>query len=99
TIAKHLKDRSVIRIAQARCELDKCIEYFLHVERRPADDLQNIGGPRAVPGLLSARACSPAPLRTGVRFRWRWPPGRRRFALALAASETNESLVRDAQGL
>ena len=39
TIAKHLKDRGVIRIAQARCGLDQRIEYFLHVERRPADDL------------------------------------------------------------
>src|SRR5262249_22836143 len=44
TIAKHLKDCRVIRIAQARCGLDQRIEYFLHVERRPADDLQNIGG-------------------------------------------------------
>src|SRR5262249_9690851 len=46
TIAKHLKDRGVIRIAQACCGLDQRIEYFLHVERRPADDLQNIGGGR-----------------------------------------------------
>jgi hypothetical protein len=44
TIAKHLKDRGVIRIAQARCGLDQRIEYFLHVECRPADDLQNISG-------------------------------------------------------
>src|SRR5262245_4816315 len=46
TIAKHLKDQRVIRIAQARCGLDQRIEYFLHVESRPADDLQNIGGGR-----------------------------------------------------
>src|SRR5262245_28000788 len=46
TIAKHLKDRGVMRIAQSRCGLDQRIEYFLHVERRPADDLQNIGGGR-----------------------------------------------------
>jgi hypothetical protein len=46
TIAKHLKDRRVIRIAQACCGLDQRIEYFLRVERRPADDLQNIGGGR-----------------------------------------------------
>src|SRR5262245_12411944 len=46
TIAKHLKDRGVIRIAQARCGLDQRIEYYLQVERRPADDLQNIGGGR-----------------------------------------------------
>src|SRR5262249_10145582 len=43
SIAKHLKDRGVIRIAQSRCGLHQRIEYFLHVERRPADDLQNIG--------------------------------------------------------
>jgi len=43
TIAKHLKDGGVIRIAEARCGLDQGIEYFLHVKRRPADDLQNIG--------------------------------------------------------
>src|SRR5262245_20202376 len=43
TITKHLKDRRVISIAQARCGLDQRIEYFLHVEGRPADDLQNIG--------------------------------------------------------
>src|SRR5262245_13381519 len=46
TITKHLKDRGIIRIAQARGGLDQCIEYFLHVERRPADDLQNIGSGR-----------------------------------------------------
>src|SRR5262249_49121236 len=46
TIAKHLKDCGVIRIAQARRGLYQRIEYFLHVERRPADDLQNIGGGR-----------------------------------------------------
>src|SRR5262245_13075766 len=44
TIAKHLKDRGVIRIAQARRGLDECIEHFLHVEGRAADDLQNIRG-------------------------------------------------------
>src|SRR5262249_24598625 len=43
-IAKDLPDGRVMRIAQARCRLDQRIEYFLHVERRPADDLQNIGG-------------------------------------------------------
>jgi hypothetical protein len=32
TIAKHLKDCGVIRIAQVRCGLDQRIEYFLHVE-------------------------------------------------------------------
>jgi hypothetical protein len=46
TIAKHLKNCSVMRIAQSRCGLHQCIEYFLHVERRPADDLQNIAGRR-----------------------------------------------------
>src|SRR5262245_5403341 len=46
TIANHLKDRGVIRTAQARRGLDQRIEYFLHVEGRPADDLQNIGGSR-----------------------------------------------------
>src|SRR5262249_47451146 len=51
TIAKHLKDRGIIRIAQARCGLDQRIEYFLHVERRPADDLQNISSS----GLLFQR--------------------------------------------
>src|SRR5262247_1891942 len=45
-IAKQLKDRRVIRIAQARGRLDQRIEYFLHVKGRPADDLQNIGGGR-----------------------------------------------------
>src|SRR5262245_32542598 len=44
TIAKYLKDCRVIRIAQSRCGLHQRIEYFLHVERRPADDLQNVGG-------------------------------------------------------
>jgi hypothetical protein len=46
TIAKHLKDRGVIRIAQARGGLDQRIKYPLHIERRPADDLQNVGGGR-----------------------------------------------------
>jgi len=45
-IAKHLKDRRVMRIAEARSGLDQRIEYFLHVEGRPADDLQNISGRR-----------------------------------------------------
>ena len=53
TTAKHLKDRGVIRIAQARCGLDQRIEHFLHVERRPADDLQNIGSG----GLLFQTFC------------------------------------------
>ena len=38
-IAKHLKDFSVTRVAQASSRLDKCIEDPLHVEGRPADDL------------------------------------------------------------
>ena len=42
-----------MRIAQARCGLDQRIKYFLHVEGRPADDLQNIGGGR----LLFQRLC------------------------------------------
>ena len=46
TIANYLKDRGIIRIAQARCGLDQRIEHFLHVEGRPADDLQNISGGR-----------------------------------------------------
>jgi len=46
TIANHLTDCGVIRIAQSRCGLDQRIEYLLQVERRPADDLQNIGGGR-----------------------------------------------------
>src|SRR5215467_15745872 len=46
TVSKYLKDHGVIRIAQARCRLDQRIEYFLHVEGRPADDLQNIGSGR-----------------------------------------------------
>src|SRR5262245_24071238 len=46
TIAKHLKDRDVIRIAEARCGLDERIEYPLQIEGRPADDLQDIGGGR-----------------------------------------------------
>jgi len=45
-IAKHLIDRSVIRIAQARSRLDQRIKYPLQIERRPADDLQDIGGGR-----------------------------------------------------
>ena len=36
TIAKHLKDRGVTRIARARCGRDQRIEYFLHVECQPA---------------------------------------------------------------
>src|SRR5215475_11115496 len=43
-ITKHLIDHRVICAAQARCGLDQRIECFLHVEGRPADDLQNIGG-------------------------------------------------------
>src|SRR5262245_16732835 len=39
TIAKHLENRNVLRVAQARCGFDQRIEYFLHVEGRPADDL------------------------------------------------------------
>src|SRR5262245_5184450 len=35
-----------MRIAQARCGLDQRIEYPLQIERRPADDLQDIGGGR-----------------------------------------------------
>src|SRR5215831_11678576 len=46
TIAEHLKDRGIIRITQPRCGLDQRLEYFLHVERRPADNLQNIGSRR-----------------------------------------------------
>src|SRR5262245_14732985 len=46
TIAKHLKDRRVIRVAQARRGLDQRIKYPLQIERRPADDLQNIVGRR-----------------------------------------------------
>src|SRR5262249_7683907 len=42
TTSSHLKDRGVVRIAQPRRRLDQCIEYFLHIERRSADDLQNI---------------------------------------------------------
>jgi len=37
--AVHLIYRGIIRITQARCGLDQRIEYFLHVEGRPADDL------------------------------------------------------------
>src|SRR5262249_54458990 len=43
TIANHLKDRRVIRIAQARCGLDQRIQHPLHIKRRTTDDLQNIG--------------------------------------------------------
>jgi hypothetical protein len=39
TIANHLKDRGIIGVAQSRRGLDQRIEYFLHVEGRPADDL------------------------------------------------------------
>src|SRR5262249_52360961 len=46
TLAKHLKDDGVIRIAQPRRGLDQGIEYFLQIEGRPTDDLQNIGGRR-----------------------------------------------------
>ena len=46
TIAKHLKDRRVIRIAQARRGLDQRLKYPLQIEGRPADDLQNVGGGR-----------------------------------------------------
>ena len=53
TIAKHLKDYRIIRITQARRGLDQRIEYFLHVERRPADDLQNISSS----GLLFQGFC------------------------------------------
>jgi hypothetical protein len=44
--AVHLEDRGVIGIAQARCGLHQRIKYFLHVERRSADDLEHIGGGR-----------------------------------------------------
>ena len=46
TIAKHLNDRRVIRIAQARRRLDQRIKYPLQIEGRLADDLQNVGGGR-----------------------------------------------------
>src|SRR5215471_12740018 len=45
-IAKRLKDRRVIRIAEACRGLDQRIEHPLQIERRPADDLQNISGGR-----------------------------------------------------
>src|SRR5215472_10120742 len=46
TIARHLKDRRVIRIAQARRGLHQRIKYPLQIKGRPADDLQNVGGGR-----------------------------------------------------
>src|SRR5262245_52109412 len=46
SIAKQLIDRRVIRIAEARGGLDQRIKYPLQVERRPADDLQGVGGGR-----------------------------------------------------
>jgi hypothetical protein len=46
TIAKHLKDRRVIRIAQARRGLDQRVKHPLQIEGRPADDLQDVGGGR-----------------------------------------------------
>jgi len=45
-IAIYLEDGGVVSIAQACSGLDQRIEYFLHVEGRPDDDLQNIGGGR-----------------------------------------------------
>jgi hypothetical protein len=45
-VAFHLKDRRIVRIAQARCGLDQGVEHPLQIEGRPADDLQNIGGRR-----------------------------------------------------
>ena len=35
-----------MRIAKARSRLDERIEYLLHIEGRPADDLQDIRGGR-----------------------------------------------------
>src|SRR5262245_8704844 len=46
SIAKHLKDRRVIRIAQARRGLDQRIKYPLQIEGRPADDLKHVGSRR-----------------------------------------------------
>ena len=43
-IAEHLKDFSVTRVTQASSRLDKRIEHPLHIEGRPADDLQNVRG-------------------------------------------------------
>ena len=51
TVAKHLKDCGIIGIAQSRRGLDQRIEYFLQVERRPADESPRLGatvGARAV---------------------------------------------------
>src|SRR6516225_1176863 len=44
TIAKHLKDCSVIGIAEVRRRLDQCAEYPVHIECRAANDLEYIGG-------------------------------------------------------
>src|SRR5262245_64890603 len=37
------QNRSVICLAQPACSFDKRIEYFLEIERRTADDLQDVG--------------------------------------------------------
>src|SRR5215831_11042256 len=44
TIAKHLKDRCVIRIAQTRRGLNERIKRALQIEGRPADHLQDVCG-------------------------------------------------------
>ena len=33
-----------IRFAKARRRLDQCVQYRLEIERRPADDLEDVGG-------------------------------------------------------
>ena len=63
TIAKYLKNHGVIRIAQARRGLDQRIKHPLQVERRPADDLQNIGS-----GRLLFQGFSQLPLARLLRF-------------------------------
>ena len=50
-LAHWARDGGHIRLAQARCRSDQCIEHRLQIESRAADDLEHVGGR----GLLRQR--------------------------------------------
>ena len=50
-LAHWARDGGHIRLAQARCRFDQCIEHRLQIESRAADDLEHVGGR----GLLRQR--------------------------------------------
>ena len=50
-LAHWARDGGHIRLAQARCRFDQCIEHRMQIESRAADDLEHVGGR----GLLRQR--------------------------------------------